>query len=397
MFRSANKPDTMLAKKLKTQRANSFIPKISNKSNKLVFKPNEIAETFRQFYEELYSAPTHSGSKAHNSQIGSFLNSTELPQIEKTRAEDLTRPITLEEIKEAIKTTKSQGAPGPDGFTNFYYKQCSHQLLPYLHELFNEFLKGPPIKQEFLEAKIIVIPKEDKASEKQVYVLKLSETRRKVAAHIPLSQLISTARVTGLLGESLILPCKYSAYEGTIRMCWGRGYCTSFYCDNEILVTDGNEVIWRKSERYQLLGNTEEGDVSLTIKKLTNNDRGIYCCRVETPGLFNDEITEINVGIQRAPAYSGYQSDSVFSTRNPLTKNVTVPSPLPEPNKDKEESTNTGIQVHLTYIITGIILFSFFPLALIIYKCVIPRLYGNHHCRLCRKNLLAEHGGPFGC
>ncbi|XP_044133372.1 hepatitis A virus cellular receptor 2 homolog [Bufo gargarizans] len=64
--------------------------------------------------------------------------------------------------------------------------------------------------------------------------------------------------------------------------------------------TDGQKVTWRKSDRYQLLGNISQGDVSLTITGATNEDEGTYCCRVHIPGIFNDMKEEVNVKIQEA-------------------------------------------------------------------------------------------------
>ncbi|XP_063301415.1 hepatitis A virus cellular receptor 1 homolog isoform X2 [Pelobates fuscus] len=109
--------------------------------------------------------------------------------------------------------------------------------------------------------------------------------------------------VTGSVGDSVILPCKYSVTGGTTTMCWGRGSCPLSKCDNEIIWTDGQKVIWSKSERYRLLGNIAQGDVSMTISGVTPSDSGTYCCRVENPGWFNDVKEEITVEIQKEPEY----------------------------------------------------------------------------------------------
>ncbi|KAJ8405537.1 hypothetical protein AAFF_G00320100 [Aldrovandia affinis] len=42
-----------------------------------------------------------------------------------------------------------------------------------------------------------------------------------------------------------------------------------------------------------------EGDVSLTIINVTENDSGIYGCRVEIPGLFNDLKQIFNLIIRK--------------------------------------------------------------------------------------------------
>ncbi|XP_073505427.1 hepatitis A virus cellular receptor 1 homolog [Phyllobates terribilis] len=105
--------------------------------------------------------------------------------------------------------------------------------------------------------------------------------------------------VTGSVNDTLSLPCRYTVQGSNVYyMCWGQGHCSFSRCNNEIMWTDGYKVTWRKSDRYQLLGNINQGDVSLTITEATREDEGTYCCRVEIPGLFNDLKTEVGVKMQ---------------------------------------------------------------------------------------------------
>lgn len=71
-------------------------------------------------------------------------------------------------------------------------------------------------------------------------------------------------------------------------MCWGRGSCPVNQCSGTLIWTDGHKVTYQKDERYQLRGRIGAGDVSLTIKNVNMGDRGVYCCRIEIPGWFND-------------------------------------------------------------------------------------------------------------
>uniref|UniRef100_K7EWL8 Immunoglobulin V-set domain-containing protein n=1 Tax=Pelodiscus sinensis TaxID=13735 RepID=K7EWL8_PELSI len=52
------------------------------------------------------------------------------------------------------------------------------------------------------------------------------------------------------------------------------------------------------SSRYQLEGDLTRGDVSLTIVNAAEADEGLYCCRVEIPGWFNDEKNHLEVVIE---------------------------------------------------------------------------------------------------
>ncbi|XP_075066400.1 polymeric immunoglobulin receptor-like [Mixophyes fleayi] len=111
-------------------------------------------------------------------------------------------------------------------------------------------------------------------------------------------QIHDVDQVTGLAGDTLTLPCTYNVSEGTTTMCWGRGSCPLNKCDNTIVWTDGEVVTWTASEKYKLRKDIMEGDVSLTIARVTKEDEGMYCCRVEIPGLFNDKIKEISLEVE---------------------------------------------------------------------------------------------------
>lgn len=64
-----------------------------------------------------------------------------------------------------------------------------------------------------------------------------------------------------------------------------------------VLRTDKMNVTYRKSSRYQLKGNFYKGDMSLTIENVTLADSGTYCCRIQFPGLMNDEKLELKLSI----------------------------------------------------------------------------------------------------
>ncbi|XP_075020370.1 uncharacterized protein LOC142088687 isoform X2 [Calonectris borealis] len=109
--------------------------------------------------------------------------------------------------------------------------------------------------------------------------------------------------VRGVIGQPVLLPCIYQVarYKDISDMCWGRGPCPNSKCNNKILHTTRNRVTFRESQRYSLQGYISYGDVSLTIAKVKAEDAGIYCCRIEIPGLFNDIKRNIQLEVARAP------------------------------------------------------------------------------------------------
>uniref|UniRef100_A0A8C9S2W9 Ig-like domain-containing protein n=1 Tax=Scleropages formosus TaxID=113540 RepID=A0A8C9S2W9_SCLFO len=95
--------------------------------------------------------------------------------------------------------------------------------------------------------------------------------------------------VIGVAGERVTLPCGYSVKTyGVTDTCWGRGEVPYSKCSKMVVSTEGDKVTYRQSDRYKLLGRVRKGNVSLTIINATEADTGIYGCRVEVPGLFND-------------------------------------------------------------------------------------------------------------
>ncbi|NWV72666.1 TIMD4 protein, partial [Dasyornis broadbenti] len=109
--------------------------------------------------------------------------------------------------------------------------------------------------------------------------------------------------VRAVVGQSVVLPCSYrvTRRKDISDMCWGRGPCPSSKCTNKILHTTGSRVTFRTSQRYNLHGYVSFGDVSLTIGMVKAEDAGIYCCRVEIPGLFNDIKRNMRLEVARAP------------------------------------------------------------------------------------------------
>ncbi|XP_061755744.1 cell adhesion molecule Dscam2-like [Nerophis ophidion] len=100
------------------------------------------------------------------------------------------------------------------------------------------------------------------------------------------------------VGSDVTLTCVYnSGYYGKLSTCWGRGPIPNRGCANQLIQTDGTTVTSRLSERYLLMGNIGEGDVSLTIRQVEERDTGTYGCRVEVPGWFNDRKHQITLTV----------------------------------------------------------------------------------------------------
>ncbi|XP_058705165.1 hepatitis A virus cellular receptor 1 homolog isoform X1 [Poecile atricapillus] len=147
---------------------------------------------------------------------------------------------------------------------------------------------------------------------------------------------VSELVVIGEVGQDVTVPCHYSVGDrnGITSMCWGRDRCPSSKCSRPIIWTDGWRVTEQHSSRYQLKGDLHSGDVSLTIVSAREADSGIYCCRVELPGWFNDQLINHKVVVKKATistasphTYTSEQTSAPGSTsESSFTSTRTWPS-----------------------------------------------------------------------
>ncbi|XP_053188055.1 hepatitis A virus cellular receptor 1 homolog [Scomber japonicus] len=180
----------------------------------------------------------------------------------------------------------------------------------------------------------------------------------------------SSTKVVGRAGEDVTLSCKYDIKKhGPTAACWGRGPVSTFGCNNQIISTDGYKVTTRAPSRYQLLGRLEDGDVSLTILKTTEEDAGLYGCRVKIDGPFNDESHHIDLSIEKAPSTSSTpttetteqtpQTEQTINTSGQVTVTESVQpssdSNDPEQQQDKGKK-QTGIDVIIILVCVLLVL-----------------------------------------
>uniref|UniRef100_A0A9J8DN42 Hepatitis A virus cellular receptor 1 n=1 Tax=Cyprinus carpio carpio TaxID=630221 RepID=A0A9J8DN42_CYPCA len=125
-------------------------------------------------------------------------------------------------------------------------------------------------------------------------------------------------------GETVILPCKYDRkYHGKCAICWMIGDIPNMGCGKEIIGSDGDKVVVKKSFKYQLEGEIQHGDVSLTILNIKKTDSGKYGCRIHVPGLFNDEMYYVHLIVNDAIIPTTWETTSMSSsTSEPETTGV---------------------------------------------------------------------------
>ncbi|MBN3315350.1 HAVR1 protein, partial [Atractosteus spatula] len=154
----------------------------------------------------------------------------------------------------------------------------------------------------------------------------------------------SGVSVVTIIGQNITLPCTYSVRDHKLTtMCWGRGELPLSGCNDMIISTDGQRVDSRLSERYQLLGQLTGGDVSLTILQAQESDSGLYSCRVEIPGWFNDQKHTVNLIVTTAPATT---ADSLVSSPVPPEPQTTAAATQTPSTEECHLLPNTAAAQH---------------------------------------------------
>ncbi|XP_068958602.1 hepatitis A virus cellular receptor 2 isoform X2 [Petaurus breviceps papuanus] len=135
----------------------------------------------------------------------------------------------------------------------------------------------------------------------------------------------SVSTYTGVVGQTVLLPCSYKVNPGNevVPICWGRGICPVLQCKEEFLRTDGQTVTFQKIKRYQLKGNLVQGNVSLTIENVGEADSGTYCCRIQFTGPFNDQKTSLELVVKPAETTT-FRLQTQQTSRNTWSNNPTV-------------------------------------------------------------------------
>ena len=92
-------------------------------------------------------------------EMDNFLERYNFPRLNQEELENISRPITTNEIETVIKNLPTNKSPGPDGFTGEFYQTFREELTPILPKFFPKIAEGGTLPNSFYKA---LIPKPDK-------------------------------------------------------------------------------------------------------------------------------------------------------------------------------------------------------------------------------------------
>uniref|UniRef100_A0A8C5PNG3 Reverse transcriptase domain-containing protein n=1 Tax=Leptobrachium leishanense TaxID=445787 RepID=A0A8C5PNG3_9ANUR len=160
-----DRPGRLLARYLRPMVANSRISHlVIDSGRRTVYKPLEIGNALATYYGELYNLqPDPLLPSSCEDRVDRYLSDLHLPSLTPTQRDGLMSPFTELEIATTIQSLPSHKSPGPDGFTDTYYKKFSALLTPHLLSLFVSAAEEGRFPEDMLRTTIVPLPKPGKS------------------------------------------------------------------------------------------------------------------------------------------------------------------------------------------------------------------------------------------
>ena len=152
------KPSKFILNLEKRNFLNKNIPSLKDELNNTISDCKKILTMQKDFYESMFSSkPTMQveGSKYHT-YLHNIPKNTDHTRIIKDS------DIELEELETAIRSSKQNKAPGPDGFSNEFFKFFIDSLKHWIFRYFKEAIEQNYFTEIALEGIITCIPKQGK-------------------------------------------------------------------------------------------------------------------------------------------------------------------------------------------------------------------------------------------
>ena len=158
LYEHGNKPGRLLARVARGRNATNLISSLKDSNGDKVHESKKINNIMRQFYCKLYSTECNTSDELRKS----FLDQISLPSLTEKQRELLNRPVTREEVLDAIRTLQSGKAPGPDGYGPEYYKKMSRVAVGPLTEMFLDSFRNRSLPPSLNLANMSLILKKNK-------------------------------------------------------------------------------------------------------------------------------------------------------------------------------------------------------------------------------------------
>ena len=122
------------------------------KKQKLQPIPQKNKRTLRDYQEQLYA-----NKRDNLEEMDKLLGTYNLPRLNYEEIENMSGPITSNEIKYAVKKLPTNKSPGPGGFTGELHQTFRKELTHILLKLFKKLAEGQTLPNSFYQVTITLI------------------------------------------------------------------------------------------------------------------------------------------------------------------------------------------------------------------------------------------------
>lgn len=154
-YELGNKPGKLIAYQIKKEQAEKTIKAIYVSENKISYHPQEINQTFFNFYNNLYKLQEGFSQE----KLEEYLSQIELPEISSPDNQFLNSPFTEEVVLATINSMPFNKSPGLDDFPIEFYKEFWPEIHPTFMAMVNHFCKENLLPQTMNLAYISVLLK----------------------------------------------------------------------------------------------------------------------------------------------------------------------------------------------------------------------------------------------
>ena len=126
-----------------------------------VSDPQKILDLQKDYFSKIYTANNHV-SKDFQAETNLYLNKANIPMVSNDSRTLCDLPITLEEVKTAVKSMANNKSPGPDGIPTEFYKIFWSQIGESVYRSFTLAYELGQLSDSQKQGVITLIPKKDK-------------------------------------------------------------------------------------------------------------------------------------------------------------------------------------------------------------------------------------------
>ena len=152
------KPSRFFLKLEKKNFLNKSIPELIDQNGDTHTDIEEIMEMQHTFYSDLFTAKR---TTPITDSKYDYLT-TNIPKLPENHRILMDSDITIDELEYAIKHSKLNKAPGPDGFSNEFFKTFSHELIHWIFRAYAHSIKIDTLSKHIKCGTITCIPKQGK-------------------------------------------------------------------------------------------------------------------------------------------------------------------------------------------------------------------------------------------